>query len=224
MLLQLLKAFRLSVPFALGRTVSPMGIIQCPFKLGGHSFEFSFIVCRNLTRSIIFGLDFMQKHQIKLGWSDTRKGVFTLEDKMLVETINVCEIGPQLMTCSSLILPPRTLAVINVHVDLKGNFTEHTYEVKPNSLLMDQHPNMVIIPVIHITPKQTDTIDPFFIITLSTESIFLSKSEILGFLDRTNTEICEIMNNMSSKPLALEVTSEQPESPLPCRKANLFVL
>ena len=54
------------------------------------------------------------------------------------------------MTYSSLTLPPRTLAVINVHVDVKGKSTEHTYEVKPNSLLMVQHPNMVIIPVIHI--------------------------------------------------------------------------
>ena len=26
---------------------------------------------------------------------------------------------------------------------------------------MDKHPNMVIIPVIHITPKQTDNIVPF---------------------------------------------------------------
>ena len=55
------------------------------------------------------------------------------------------------MTYSSLILPPRILAVINVYVDLKGNSAEHTYEVKPNSLFMDQYPNMVIIPVIHIT-------------------------------------------------------------------------
>ena len=102
----------------------------------------------------------MQKHQIGLSWLDTGKEQLTLEDKVLVEKVDVCEIGPQLMTYSSLPLPPRMLAVINVHVDLKGNSTEYTYEVKPNSLLMDQYPNMVIIPVIHITPKQTDTIAP----------------------------------------------------------------
>ena len=58
---------------------------------------------------------------------------------MLVETINVCEIGPQLMTYSSLTLPLRTLEVINVHVELKGSYTEHTYEVRPKSVLMDQY-------------------------------------------------------------------------------------
>ena len=65
--------------------------------------------------------------------------------------------GPQLMTCSSLLLPHRTLVVVSVHVDLKENSTEHTYEVKPNGFLMDQYPNTVIIPVIHIMPMWTDT-------------------------------------------------------------------
>ena len=55
----LLKAFCLLVTSAFGNTFCPMGIIQCPFKLGGHCFEFNFIVCRNLTRPIIFGLNFM---------------------------------------------------------------------------------------------------------------------------------------------------------------------
>ena len=112
------------------------------------------------------------------------------------------------MTYSSLTLPPRTLAVINVQVDLKGNSTEHTYEIKPNSFLMDQYPIMVIIPVTHMTPKQTNTIFPFDIINFSTKSIFLPKCEILDFLDQTDTEICEIMTSLALEPLAVEVTSE----------------
>ena len=112
-------------------------------------------------------------------------GLPILEDKMLVETINACEMEPQLVTYSGLTLPPRTLAVINVHVDLKGNSTEHTYEVQPNNLLMDQYANIIITPVIHITPEQTDTIVSFVVINLSTKSIFLSKHEMLWFLDQT---------------------------------------
>ena len=109
------------------------------------------------------------------------------------------------MTYSSLTIPPRTLAVINVYVDLKGNSTEHTYEVKPNSVLMDQYRNMVIIPVIHITPMQIDIIIPFIVINLSTESISLSKCKVLRFLDQTHTEICKIMTSSALEVLALEV-------------------
>ena len=133
-----------------------------------------------------------------LTWSDTGKGLLTLQNKVLVEAVDIYEAGPQPMTYSSLTLPPRTLAVINVHVDLKGNSTEHTYEV--NSFLMDQYPNMVIIPVIHIMPVWTDTIIPFIIINLSTESISLSKHEVLGFLEQVDTEICEIMTNSALEP------------------------
>ena len=62
---KLLKAFHLVVTSASGSTLCPMGIVQCMFKLGGHSFKFSFIACQNLTSPIILGLDFMHKHQIR---------------------------------------------------------------------------------------------------------------------------------------------------------------
>ena len=74
---------------------------------------------------IIFGLDFIQKHQIRLNWSDTGKGLLTTEVKMLVETINICEVEPQRMIYSSLTLSPSTLAVINVTVELKENYRTH---------------------------------------------------------------------------------------------------
>ena len=44
MLPWLLKAFHLTVTSASGTTLCPVGIVQCPFKLGGCSFEFNFIV------------------------------------------------------------------------------------------------------------------------------------------------------------------------------------
>ena len=79
----------------------------------------------------------MHKHQIGLSWSDTGKGLLTLENRVLIETFNICETGPQLMIYSSLILLHRMLTVINAHVDLKGNSTEHTYEGKLNILLIN---------------------------------------------------------------------------------------
>ena len=61
-----------------------------------------------------------------LSWSDTGKGLLTLRNKVLVETVSICETEHQLMTYSSLTLPPRTLAVISIHADLIENSTEHT--------------------------------------------------------------------------------------------------
>ena len=138
MLPQLLKAFCLSVTSVYNNTLYPMGIAQCPFKLGGNSFEFNFNICQNLTRPMILGVDLMQRYQIRLSWSDTGKGLLTLEDKILVETVGICDIGPQLVIYPSPTLAPRMLTTINIHVDFKGSSAEHTYEVRPNSLLMNQ--------------------------------------------------------------------------------------
>ena len=41
-----------------------------------------------------------------LDWSDTGKGIFTYENKMLIETVDICETGPQVLAYSSLTLPP----------------------------------------------------------------------------------------------------------------------
>ena len=133
----------------------------------------------------------MHKHQFGLTWSDIGKGLLTL-NKVLVDTLDICKMGPQLMTCSNLTLLPRTLTVINVHAYVKVNSAEHTCEVKLNILLMDWYPNTVVVPVIHITPSWSDTSIPFTIINISTESIFLSKCAVLGFLELVDTEICEI--------------------------------
>ena len=121
----------------------------------------------------------MCKHQIRLTLPDIGQGLLTLENKVLVETLDICEMGPQLMTCSNLTLLSRTLAVVNVYVELKVNSVEHTHEVKPNSLLKDQYPNMLVITLIYITPRWTTTIILFIVVNLSTESIFLCKCKIL---------------------------------------------
>ena len=40
----------------------------------------------------------MHKYQIGLSWLGTRKGLLTLENKVLAETVNICETGPQEVT------------------------------------------------------------------------------------------------------------------------------
>ena len=73
-----------------------------------------------------------------------------------------------------------------------------------------------------LIPKLTDTIVPFVIINLSTKSSFLSEHKILGFLDQTDTQICEIRTSSALEPLDVEVTSEQLENPLPYREGQFI--
>ena len=139
------QIFYISVTSASGNTHSPLRTVTYPFKLRKHSFKFDFIIFKNLTGSLILGLDFMQKHKIHLKWADTEKGLLTHDKNMLVHIINVSEMGSYILACSNLMLPPRTLAMLNAQVELRGNPQEQIYEVKSSSLLSDKCPNMVVI-------------------------------------------------------------------------------
>ena len=49
----------ISVRSATGSNLSPLGLINCSFELGKVKFNSDFIVCKNLTRPLILGRDFL---------------------------------------------------------------------------------------------------------------------------------------------------------------------
>ena len=49
----------ISVRSATGSNLIPLGLINCSFELGKIKFNSDFIVCKNLTRPLILGRDFL---------------------------------------------------------------------------------------------------------------------------------------------------------------------
>ena len=56
--LSLLKGVR--IRSATGRDLQTLGRAECAFTLGGRDYKMEFIVCRNLRRPAILGLDFFK--------------------------------------------------------------------------------------------------------------------------------------------------------------------
>ena len=48
-----------NVKSATGSNLAPMGLVNCTFILGKTEFNSEFIVCKNLTRPLILGRDFL---------------------------------------------------------------------------------------------------------------------------------------------------------------------
>ena len=48
-----------NVKSATGSNLAPVGLVNCTFKLGNIEFSSEFIVCKNLTRLLILGRDFL---------------------------------------------------------------------------------------------------------------------------------------------------------------------
>ena len=48
-----------NIKLATGSNLVPVGLVNCTFKLGKTEFNSEFIVCKNLTRPLILGRDFL---------------------------------------------------------------------------------------------------------------------------------------------------------------------
>ena len=54
----------ISVRSATGSNLTPIGLVNCYFELGEIKFNGDFIVCKNLTRPLILGRDFLTQNHV----------------------------------------------------------------------------------------------------------------------------------------------------------------
>ena len=75
------------------------------------------------------------------------------------------------------------------------------YEVKPKtSYSQNEHPNLVVLPMLHLVQKEKHDSIPVALINLNEdEGIFLKKGEILGCLEPSPIEITEIVKEESEE-------------------------
>ena len=91
-------------------------------------------------------------------------------------------------------IPGRNLAVVSVLLDTKALQENQVYEVKPNLLLTNEHPNLVVLPMLHVVQKEKhDSISVALINLNEDEKIFLKKGEILGCPETSPIEVTEIV-------------------------------
>ena len=102
--------------------------------------------------------------------------------------------GPMIHNRQGINIPGRNLAVVSVLLDTKALQENQMYEVKPNLLLTNEHPNLVVLPMLHLVQKEKYNSIPVALINLNEDGrIFLRKGEILGCLEPSPIEITEIV-------------------------------
>ena len=57
--------------------------------------------------------------------------------------------GPMIYNKQGVPVPGRKLAVIKVSIEIGETMDGQMFEVKPNFLLTNEHPNLVIVPMLH---------------------------------------------------------------------------
>ena len=188
-----------NVKSATGSNLAPVGLVNCTFELGKPEFSSDFIVCKNLTRPLILGRDFLIQNQVSVRYSENGKCILDYQQQELIASLNV-ENKPQLSLANFITLPGRTLAVIHVNNDLKPEQSRHMYEMEPNYFLTEEYLNLYVIPMMHnVNIHKTENV-PLAIINFSTDSVYLLKGEIMGFMQNQSLDISEIVTETSTEP------------------------
>ena len=100
----------------------------------------------------------------------------------------------------SVTLPGRTLAIVCAYNNLVLDQSRHIYEIEPSSHLYDKYPNLCVIPMIHnVDVHKTENV-PLVVINLSSDEIYLSKGETMGFMQIQSIDISEITTETFTEP------------------------
>ena len=178
--LSLLKGIR--IRSATGRDLQTLGRAECTFTLGNRDYKMEFIVCRNLRRPAILGLDFLRQNRIGTTWTPT--GTFALQrgEEVLVESIEVCfeNTNPIITAYRHYTVPARSIMIVTAKANMQLQDQGRVFEVNATPSFMDKHPNMITLPVLHKTDQETRENVPYLLINLSMEDEEIEKGEELA--------------------------------------------
>ena len=130
-----------------------------------------------------------------------------------------------------MLLPGRTLAVIQVNSNLEPEQSGQIYEIELNVTLSERYPKLYIVPMLHNVDTYTTESVPLVLINFLVDDISFSKGEIMGFLQNQSLDISEIRTETSTEPSPLimkednvtEVLQEQEEKKFITSPADIDV-
>ena len=198
----------ISVRPATGSNLTPLGMIHCSFELERIRFHSNLIICRNLTRPLILGIDFLLQHHITVRYAADGKCVLDYQHQELVASIDI-EDKPQLNMTHSVTVPGRTLAFVCICNTLEPKQSGSLYEIEPCDMLRDKYPDLCMIHNVDV--HRTEHL-PLVVINLATDDVYLSKGETMSFMQIQSLEISEIMTETSTEPSSIIYEDDDTEA------------
>ena len=125
-----------------------IGITQCTFSIGKHSYTYDFVVCKNLSRPFILGIDFLRQHLIDTCWTPSGKFGLRSHKTILIESLETSLSGFLIHTKNHVEIPGRHI-VLNAKVNPTEEHLGRMYNIQHSIMLQNEYPTLVIVPTVH---------------------------------------------------------------------------
>ena len=169
-----------------GTSLGAIGKINCEIVIGKKNFRQTFLVCENLTRSLILGVDFAKQHAAGVHWTKHNSFVLTIEGETVAETKelhNKAAISLKKRTK----LPPRSCAVIDVDINITST---DKVQLIPDEYCITSNPNMYMYNLFaDLSERTKDSVTPFVIVNLSNDQYLeFPENHVVAFAEKDDTE------------------------------------
>ena len=149
-----------------GTSLGAIGQITCEIKIGKKECKQTFLVCQNLTRNLILGVDFTQKHAAGVHWTKHNSFVLTIDGDKVAET-NEKHQNASVSLKRKTKLPPRSCAVVDV--DINTSSTDKV-QIIPDEYCLANNPNTYMYTLYaDLADRTQDSVTPFVIVNLSAD-------------------------------------------------------
>ena len=104
-----------------GSDLGSMGSVELTLNLGANKIKQNFIICRELRRNMILGVDFAKRNCAGIQWTTSRTRVLSLNGIKAVE-VKEDELGIPVTASYHVKVPPRhnTVFEVNIHAEIEG--------------------------------------------------------------------------------------------------------
>ena len=204
---------------ATGRDVQTLGRTKVQFKLGVTTYTSEFIVCRNLRRPAILGIDFLRKDRLGTTWTEEGKFALQKGDDILVESIEVFfeDTYPKLKARKCMDIQARSIMIITMKADFQIQDQGKIFEVKPTEEFIINHPNLITLPIIHKTDTEKRENVPYLLINLANDDEHILKGEEIAIMEELMVKSDQIQKEADKQE-----TKEQLKSDLKVRKNEIY--
>ena len=149
MLPDLKQVYNIDIRSASRNKLKILGLTKCTFSIGNRSYTYDSVVCKNISRPFILGIDFLRQNLIEICWTPSGKFGLKNHEVILIESLQTCLSGFLIYTKNHIKIPGQHISILDVKVNPTEENLGKMYNIQPNIILQNEYPTLITIPMVH---------------------------------------------------------------------------